>query len=446
MILDQNGDPISSVTDARDPGLAGGWRVTGGIGDPITSIPTFARGTFDRSTTQKAARLAYHINALFYGAVQVIHSFVLGAGINYGEFADKRAQAGLEELWAVNDLDELTDRWLIEYLLDGESLTLWPQAKIGDQPARLGLWNVVDDSIDKLNTEAGAPHHVTSINLGRKTYSEGEFVWRANDALFNDPRGWSPTARAIGPALAYVNFIDARRKIHDLASRINAIYYAFAGSDVELNKKSSRFRNVPRNGAVLTLAQNAEGKREEFEFTTPNARAADSSVDGKLIKQLLAVALQLPEHYLAEGGGVTRTTADSMGAPTRRGFQKRQKQVFRWLNQVVITELIRRYGPDQVYKVTSAKVLPSGDISRSSRKVKAYLLETPLMFPPLNDEDLPALIAKVQAAAQLRVSQQTLVGELGYDYVTEQERRLAEPQPSAEPQANPAGGSGNAKN
>lgn len=204
------------------------------------------------------------------------------------------------------------------------------------------------------------PHHVTGVKLGRKTYDEGQFVWQANDALFNDPRGWSPTAQAIGPALAYVNFIDSRRKIHDLASRINAIYYAFASDPKELNAKSARFRNIPRSGAVLTLAQNAEGKREEFEFHTPNARAADSSVDGKLVKQLLAVALQLPEHYLAEGGGVTRTTADSMGAPTRRGFQKRQKQVFRWLNRVVITELIRRYGPDQVYKVTTSKVLPSG--------------------------------------------------------------------------------------
>ncbi|PJI51734.1 hypothetical protein CTI14_54560, partial [Methylobacterium radiotolerans] len=73
---------------------------------------------------------------------------------------------------------------------------------------------------------------------------------------------------------------------------------------------------------------------------------------------------------------------------TRRGFQKRQRQVFRWLNQVVITELLRRNGPDQLYKVTTSKVLPSGDISRSSRRVKACLLETPLLFPTLNDEDL----------------------------------------------------------
>lgn len=38
-ILDVNGDPIS-ITDARDPGLAGGWRMTGGVGDPVTSLPT----------------------------------------------------------------------------------------------------------------------------------------------------------------------------------------------------------------------------------------------------------------------------------------------------------------------------------------------------------------------------------------------------------------------
>lgn len=427
MILDSKGEPID-LTDARDPGVASGWRVTGGVADPVTSLPNFARGTFDRATTQRAARLAYLLNPLFYGAVQVVHSFVLGAGISYGEFADKRAQVTLEELWATNDLDELTDRWLIEHLLDGESLTLWPLADIGSQAARLGLWDVVDGGLEVVETERGVPNHVTRVKVNRRWYTEGQFVWRATDALYNTPRGWPATARAIGPALAYVNFIDARRKIHELASRINAVYYAFAKDQSELDRKSARFRNVPRNGAVLTLAQNQDGKREEFEFHSPDAKAADSSVDGKLIKQLLAVALGLPEHYLAEGGGVTRTTADSMGAPTRRGFQKRQKQVFRWLNAVTITELVRRNGPDQLYKVTSSRVLPSGDISRSSRRVKAYLLETPIIFPTLNDEDLEGLIKKVELAARLRLaSRQTLSGELGYDFIAEVERQQQEP-------------------
>lgn len=438
MILDSKGDPID-MTDARDPGLSGGWRVSGGVADPVTSIPTFARGTFDRATTQRAARLAYHLNPLFYGAVQVVHSFTLGAGINYGEFADKRAQAGLEELWATNDLDELTDRWLIEHLLDGESLTLWPLAKIGDVPARLGFWDVVDGGLDTVETEPGVPHHVTRIKANHCWYEDGQFVWRATDALYNDPRGWPATARAIGPALAYMNFLDARRKIHELAGRINAIYYAFAKDDAELNRKGARFRNVPRSGAVLTLGQNAEGKKESFEFHTPDLKSQDAAVDGKLIKQLLAVALGLPEHYLAEGGGVTRTTADSMGAPTRRGFQKRQRQVFRWLNAVMITELVRRNGPDQLYKVVSARVLPGGDISRSSRKVRAYLMETPVIFPTLNDEDLEGLIKKVEVAARLRLaSRATLSGELGYDHLAEVERQQQEPDPTPAPA--PTGG------
>lgn len=443
-ILDVNGDPIS-ITDARDPGLSGGWRISGGVGDPVTSLPTFAKGTFDRTTTQRAAWLAYFINPLFYGAVDIIHSFVLGAGINYGEFADKRAQACLEELWAVNDLDELTDRWFLEFLLTGESLTLWPKAKLGDQPARLGFWDIAGDTIDKLVTENGVPHHVTSVKVNRQVYNDGEFVWRTTDALRNDPRGWPVTARAIGPALAYVNFIDSRRRIHDLASRINATYYAFAKDDRELAAKSARFRNIPRNGAVLTLAQNSEGKREEFEFHTPDTKAADSSIDGKLIKQLLAVALGLPEHYLAEGGGVTRTTADSMGAPTRRGFLKHQKRVFRWLNQVYVTELVRRNGPDQVYKVTTSRVLPGGDISKSTRKVKAWMLEVPILFPTVNDEDLNGLIKKVEVASRMGVSQQTLYAELGYDYLAEVERRQQEPpqQPTSEPQPTPGGNDAN---
>lgn len=100
----------------------------------------------------------------------------------------------------------------------------------------------------------------------------------------------------------------------------------------------------------------------------------------------------------------------------------------------MITELIRRNGPDQLYKVVSARMLPGGDISRSSRRVKAYLLEAPVIFPTLNDEDLEGLIKKVEVAARLRLaSRATLSGELGYDHLAEVERQQQEPDPIPAP-------------
>ncbi|PJI36892.1 hypothetical protein CTI14_71190, partial [Methylobacterium radiotolerans] len=59
------------------------------------------------------------------------------------QIGDQPARLGL---WDV--LDGGLDRWHVEHLLDGESLTLWPRAQIGDQPARLGLWDVLDGGLD----------------------------------------------------------------------------------------------------------------------------------------------------------------------------------------------------------------------------------------------------------------------------------------------------------
>lgn len=429
VILDQYGQPVTSgIQDAQD-NIQGGWQLTGGIGGPIT-LPQQVRqmGILSRADTQRAAVVMWYLNPLLYGAVEVIRNFVLGAAISYGDHPDKTVQAVMEEFWAANSFDTLTDRWFVESLLLGENLTIWPDPKrfkAQDRAARIGHYGIIGGQL-KFNTAPGLPDVVESIGIERRTLRPGEFVWTANDPILNDVRGWPVVGRALGPALAYLNFINSRTKIHDLASRINAIYYAFAKDDKELNGKASRFRTVPKNGAVLTLGMDpVSGKREEFNFSTPEVHAQDASVDAKLIKQLLAVALGLPEHYLAEGGGVTRTTADSMGEPTRKGFERRQRFVWNWLQATFRTELIRRF-PDGTF------VTKKG----SRKRVPAALVEFPFNFPSLRNEDLTALVSKVKLAAEKRLaSRETLTGELGYDPALERERMAREDEEDAQRRA-----------
>ncbi len=415
MILDQYGKPLTH-SDVQDT-VQGGWQLTGGLSGPV-SLPQQAGmlGALSRTNTQKAAVVAWYLNPLLYGAIEVIKSFVVGARLSYGQHPDKAVQAVMEDFWALNKLDLLIERWFTEYLLLGECLTIWPNPKKfkrTDQAARIGLYTIIDQALD-ITSAPGLPDQVESIGIGGgRTLRDGEFVWSTNDAIMNEVRGWPPIARALGPALAYVNFANARLKVHELAARINAVYYAFAKDDKELAAKSARFANVPRNGAVLTLAQNADGKSERFEITTPDTKAADSASDGKVIKQLLAVALGLPEHYLAEGGGVTRTTADSMGEPARRGFERRQTRVWYWLQDMLRTELRRRH-PGKTFKTKAG---------RGGRTVSADLVEFPINFPSLRNEDLLTLVEKVKVAAEQRLaSQETLSAELGYDWAAEQEK------------------------
>lgn len=420
MLLDQFGRTIEPMEESS---FSSGWVVTGGV-NQVPYLPKNADAllrSLKRDAVQKACRLAYYTNPLFYGAVEVITSFVLGTGVVYGELNDGRAQATMEEFWATNGLDTLIERFFVEFLLDGEALTTWPLDQVGNQPAYIGMWDVAVDA-PTVTPREGLPHIVDRVEVQKKTYTEGQFVWSAYGALYNDVRGYPSTARAVLPALAYMNLIDFRMRAQELQGRINGIYYAFASNSTELDTKAKRFTNIPRHGTILTLAKDkASGNSEQLEFAGKQGTAAgDGEKDARLIRLLLAVALQLPEHYLGEGGGVTRTTADSMGAPAIKGLQRKQQWVYRWITSILRTELKRRNGKDRTYTVKRTKLLPGGDKSITGKRVRADLLDFPLIFPSLQDEDLGNLIQKVQVAASLRLaSTATLSGELGYDYATE---------------------------
>lgn len=449
MLVDLNGQPIYSerkietVADAYDatdsypwslghvdPGLRGGWIESGGFNSPANPISTILGLSLNRDLERRAARAAYMLNPILWGGIEVVASFVIGEGISYGELADKRAMEALEDFWFANDLEHLAAKFFHQYMIDGEDLTVFPEKGDPDRPSNIALYDVND--FLKLNTARGLPHKVDSAevlfegdSVGKTTTLRNDsFSWSAYDSLWNDPRGWPVIMRAIGPALAYIGFVNTRMRIHDIQSRINAIYWAFASDDKELAAKAATYQNLPRSGRVLTMHKLPTGEKEEFEYVETRANAVDAAADGRLIRLVLSVALNLPEHYLGEGGDVNRTTADAMGAPAKKAFKRKQKWVKRWLDMTFSRELIRRYGPNTKYKVNKYKVNEKTKaIDIITSRVTADRLEFPWTFPEINDEDAMGLVRRVQLAAEFRLaSQQTLSGQLGYDYAGELER------------------------
>lgn len=448
MLVDINGRPLRSektletaadvfhATDSGwgggmlDPGLRGGWIESGGFFNQASPVSAILGLSLNRDLERRAARVAYLTNPVLWGALEVIASFVIGEGISYGEMADPSATKALEDFWFENDLEDMASRFFLEYMIDGESLTVFPEQQELGEISKFAFYDV-DDYIH-LHTVRGLPHKIDKVEVNlmhndtsQKTIlQQGSFAWTAYDALWNDPRGWPVIMRAIGPALAYTGFVNTRMRIHDIQSRINAIYWAFASDDKELQAKSETYKDLPRTGRVLTMHKLPTGEKEEFEFVQTNTNAMDSAADGRLIRLVLSVALNLPEHYLGEGGDVNRTTADAMGAPAKKAFKRKQKWVKRWLDMIFRNALIRRYGPDKKYKVNKYKVNETTKaIDISSSRVPATRLEFPWTFPEINDEDAMGLVRRVQLAASFRLaSQQTLSGQLGYDYAAELER------------------------
>lgn len=439
-LVDVHGHPI--LRENPLPDLHAGWVRATSLTRQAAATGDLAALDQHRSLIRTSARLAYMLNPVLAGAVDVLHGLVLGSGASYGVMDDKRAQAAMEEFWAVNAWDEKLSRWFTEYVVDGENLTRFSKAGVG--VGRVGFVDVNDPL--ELTTEDGMPDHVTSIRLNRdQTLAEGEFLWTAHDALWNDPRGWPVIMRAVGPALAYVKFVDARVRLHELQSRINAVYRAFAYGEKkaeELQKKADLYARIPNDGHVLTLHKDhVTGQGEEFEFLNTSVSAADSQADARAILRMMGLALNLPDHYLGIGDTGNRATTKSMSEPTLRSVARRQGTVRSYNNRVLQLELVRRHGADQTYLVKRVSARDGG-LTRSVKRVrvKANLLEFPIALPTLQGEELDALVKKVEAAVKHRLaSRQTLSAELGYDYALELENMTAEdaPAPASPPAETP---------
>lgn len=373
----------------------------------------------------------------------MIHGFVLGTGVTIGEIADKRVQTCVDEFWAENKMDGLLNRMFTEYLLDGESLVLWPADAKGvgrDMPAHIALADVdrgLTLDLDPFDSTLVIGAEVSTVNGASRKFGPGQFRFHAHDALWNDPRGWPVVMRAIPACLAYTGFLERRLRLHDIQSRINGVYKAFATTAEEHQRKAAAYGRIPSDGSILTLAKNPQsGQSEEFDFVTQKIGAADAATDARLIRLLVAVALNLPEHFLGEAGDANLATASAMNHPANKGFARKQKWVEHWLDDVIKTELERRYGPGQLYTVKETKVSPDGlGKVTTTRKVTARKLRLPWSFPTLEDESLPDLMAKVQTASTLGLaSKATLSGMAGFDWA-EEAGLLAAQQAAAPPPA-----------
>jgi hypothetical protein len=447
-LFDAYGRPLQASHTTNPPHIRGGWQVASGEESSTSLFLSSAHG-LRRSDERKKARVAYFLNPLLYAGVNVIVSYVVSDAFSYGDLDDKTAQLALDEFWPANDLGSLTERMFIEHLLDGETATVFDKQQTSqrDAPGLIGLADV-DRGVEVESRITGG---VTSIQVANEEgrlepYQQGEFVWLAHDALYNDPRGWPVVMRAIDPCLAYVGLLNHRLRAWEIQGRLNAVYKALVdtstsdGGLAQHKAKAEIYGKIPRNGAVVTLAMDSQtGRSEELTFPEVGKGAGDASNDARLIRLLAAAALDLPEHYLGEGGNVTRTTADSMGDPARRGFLRRQAFVRTWGNEVFRRELKRRFGPERRYIKRIVKVRDDGLTRVVSRKrVPAEQVEVPWVFPSLSTDDIIGLTKKVETAHRLGLaSRQTLSGELGYDPSIEQERMQNEASAGASPGRQP---------
>lgn len=445
-LLGPNGQPISasslsSGVGGVDPGLEGGWIKAGGSMTAPTSISQILGQPIYRVVERTAARLAYFRNPLVYGGLEIFKSMLLGDSLSYGELADDRAQAAWAEFWELNELHEMIERYLTEYLVDGENLTMWPISskelrRRRDQPALIGMYDVARGW--EYETVMGRPDRLAAVLTDDDVlYEQGQFVYTGNLAgYWNDPRGWPAIMQAVPPALSYISFVNHRIRIHSVQSRINAIYKTFvdparyptaADQTKILKDRAAAFGKIPEDGTVVTLQKDPKsGESEDFELPTRPADATDSAEDGRLIRMLFGVALNLPLFMLGDGEDPNRSTSKSQLQGTIMSMRRRQQIVWRWAQKIGRNELKRRYGPAQTYQVKKRQ-MNGPTLSITTERVTADQLELPIGLPEINDETVDILLQSLTyARTQGWVSDQTGAAQLGYDLLEEKEKMAAE--------------------
>lgn len=476
-ILDAQGRPISSQPQVQEaaavqlrggqmpagPGLylEPGWR-EGVPWDGLSGRPVYGRYGLSRAQSRQTCRALYFTNGLYQAAVDITGAFLVGDAIRYGTFADAGLQSIVDDFWQLNNMEQLiSERLITEWFLDGEIGVVFPsgeEAPRPDQPARIGMLDV-DHSGFRLefDTARGAipGDMVQELRLELQDrevlrWGEGEFAWAANGGMWNDPRGW-PVAQASAEAcVAYIAMMNMRLNVHYVQQRVLAVYKAILDPDdvdaygqrdggvFAWRRKTAGFRRLPQDGGILPIVTRAAytdpqtqrsyaAVEEDLKFLQPGQGAADAASDMKLILRLIGLTIGgLPEHYLGEGGGVTRTTAASMGLPSVRLANKRQAALKALLTRIFRTEVKRRAGPDARFKV-----------NKGSRKRQAIdLIEFPWVFPEIREESLEEIVKRVALALKHGlIAEETAQADLGYDPALEAERRAgrAPKPPPSEP-------------
>lgn len=444
-LLGPDGRPISAASQTSgvggiDPGLSGGWIKAGGSITSPTSISQILGQPIYRVIERTAARLAYFRNPLVYGGLEMFKGMLLGDSLSYGELSDDRAQAAWAEFWEFNELHEMAERYLTEYMVDGENIMLWPTdskdlRRRRDQPALVGMYDVARGW--EYETAKGRPDRLVAILTDDDVlYEQGQFVFTGNMAgYWNDPRGWPAIMQAVPPALSYINFVNHRIRIHAVQSRINAIYKTFidpnkyptaADQTKILKDRAAAFGQIPEDGAVVTLQKDPRsGESEDFELPSRPADATDSAEDGRLIRMLFGVALNLPLFMLGDGEDPNRSTSRSQLQATIMSMRRRQQVVWRWCQKIGRAELVRRYGPAQTYEIKKRE-MNGPTISVTTTRVTAGELELPVSLPEINDETVDLLLQSLKYARQEGwVSDQTGAAQLGYDLLEEREKQAA---------------------
>lgn len=271
--------------------------------------------------------------------------------------------------------------------------------------------------------------------LGIEDVPADEILHVAINRLPYEMRG-RPDLFAILPWLkAYRDWLEERARINCRKS----VYYHVKLKNAQSGQVAAmqaKFRQPPPPGSIIVTNDNVE-----WIVLEANIRAGEASEDGRQIKMMALMGLQIPEYFTGDGAEANLATATAQALPALKKFSDYQDiladQVWAPLFKRVIANAVKAGRitgdpvPDKDDEVMLQMIDTNGNPVTDETTGEPKMIKScdafEYAYPQIEEKDPFNLAKALQVASGSGwISDETATSEMGYDYAKEQKNLEAE--------------------
>ena|SRR3990167_7404554 len=403
----------------------------------------------ERKTIMMRAHLIWERDPIAKGAIKLIKSFVVGTGQNVSFRSEEARDAIIDYtndpiLQHAQFEKDLFDQLLI----DGEIMLYFEEQgqrnKIGSRLRTVPLkpWNV--DYIEhrqgdfQVRTQYWYQFESGTGSPGDTMQTTGDLIKIPADRVLHvsinkltyEMRGRSELFAIMPWLRAYRDWLENRARINRYKGIIYHLKLKNATPDV-VRAKQSQFNRPIRPASIYVSSS-----LEELVDVGQNIESGQVSEDGRQIRLMNAVGLNLPEFMLSEGQSANLATASAQTMPVLRTFADYQDIYSNMVwKPIYLRVLAWKYG-EEALDTEVIEINEAGDPTGKKIKLRDSFN---VGYPTIEERRLRDLADALRMAAEEGwVSDETASHDMGFDYWLEVKRGAQRRQRST-PNGRPGG-------
>lgn len=349
----------------------------------------------------------YETDPLARRIIQMTRDYVVAEGVKY-EAKDDRVQAVLDRHWKdpINNFELYFPQEVLEFGLWGEQCyPVYVNPVDGFvrkgylDPARIaavhldpdnarvvrgievyGLGEVAGQMYDMPISQTAVNRSLTVVSPDLNAFGQ-TYGFNTGESFYFRVNNVTTASRGRSDLVALADYLDLYNQFLFNRGERAAFGNAWIWDVLVKGADPKRLDDfLAKNPAPKPGSIRAHNENVEWTCVAPDLKAHDAQYDARMIKNYVLGGAGFPEHFFAEGGGATRSTAAEMSEPVIKHLSSRQGQVKAMLQAQF------EFFLDQAQM---RRVLPAG-INR----------EYDLFFPELSSKDLTTVGQVMLQAAQ----------------------------------------------